>query len=154
GFPLGGSALFLNSVELRLPPANLPYVQDNLSFALFWDAGNVFSDGRSMLDNLLRWRQKDPGNCMKESTAKTCNFSYVSHALGIGLRYKTPVGPVRFDFGYNLNPPVFPSCQLTPSTTGQPVSAYCQDNSARTLFYFVPRQASHLNVSFSIGQTF
>jgi outer membrane protein insertion porin family len=129
GFPLGGSALFLNNLELRFPPTLLPYVQDNLSFALFWDAGNVFVDGRSMLDNLLRWRQKDPQSCLQDTpAAKQCDFSYVSNALGIGLRYKTPIGPVRFDFGYNLNPPAFPSCQATPSTSGQglPQITVCQ----------------------------
>ena len=29
------------------------------------------------------------------------------HAVGCGLRYKTPVGPVRLDVGYSLNPPRF-----------------------------------------------
>jgi outer membrane protein insertion porin family len=156
GFPLGGSALFLNNLELRFPPTLLPYVQDNLSFALFWDAGNVFVDGRSMLDNLLRWRQKDPQSCLQDTpAAKQCDFSYVSNALGIGLRYKTPIGPVRFDFGYNLNPPAFPSCQGTPSTSGQgPSTDYCLPNSNKTLPYFVPQHESHFNVYFSIGQTF
>jgi outer membrane protein insertion porin family len=156
GFPLGGSALFLNNLELRFPPTLLPYVQDNLSFALFWDAGNVFVDGRSMLDNLLRWRQKDPQSCLRDTpAAKQCDFSYVSNALGIGLRYKTPIGPVRFDFGYNLNPPAFPSCQATPSTSGQgPSTDYCLPNSNKTLPYFVPQHESHFNVYFSIGQTF
>lgn len=155
GFPLGGSALFLNNLELRFPPTSLPYVQDNISFALFWDAGNVFVDGRSVLDNLLRWRQKDPQLCLQESTANQCNFSYVSHALGIGVRYRTPIGPVRFDFGYNLNPPAFPSCQATPSTSGQAQSTgYCVPNSNKALPYFVPQHESHFNVYFSIGQTF
>ncbi len=75
GFPLGGSALFLNNLELRFPPTTLPYVQDNISFALFWDAGNVFVDGRHMLDNLLRWRQRNPEMCLQRiTTASTVRF--------------------------------------------------------------------------------
>ncbi len=38
----------------------------------------------------------------------TCSFNYFSHAPGVGLRYHTPVGPIRLDFSYNLNPPIFP----------------------------------------------
>lgn len=158
GFPLGGSGLFTNNVELRLPPIIMPYVQDNMSFALFWDAGNVFTDGRSMLDNLLRWRQKDPSVCVQDNpAAKQCDFSYMSHAVGLGVRYKTPVGPVRFDFGYNLNPPAFPSCQATPSFSGQVAStSYCTKKNigTATLPYFVPQHAPHFNVYFSIGQSF
>jgi len=158
GFPLGGSGLFLNNIEMRLPPVRFPYVQDNMSLALFWDAGNVFTDGNHMLDNLLRWRQKDPGVCLQDSTAKQCDFSYVSHALGIGVRYKTPIGPVRFDFGYNLNPPAFPSCQATKISSTQGPSSYCSTNSMvngeATLPYFVPQHAPHFNVYFSIGQSF
>ncbi|MBZ5572256.1 MAG: BamA/TamA family outer membrane protein [Acidobacteriia bacterium] len=154
GFPLGGSALFLNSLELRLPPTPLPYFQDNMSFVLFEDAGNVFTDSRAMLDNLLRWRQKDPQLCLQESTAGQCNYSYLSHAVGIGVRYKTPIGPVRFDFGYNLNPPAFPSCQAKPGTSGQAVSSFCTQGSNGSLSYFVPQHASHFNVYFSIGQSF
>jgi outer membrane protein assembly factor BamA len=151
---LGGSALFLNNLELRFPPATLPYVQDNVSFALFWDAGNVFVDGRSMLDNLLRWQQKNPQLCLQDTTAKQCDFSYMSHALGIGVRYRTPIGPVRFDFGYNLNPPAFSSCQATPSTSGQAASSVCEQGTGKSPSYFVPQHESHFNVYFSIGQTF
>ena len=32
-------------------------------------------------------------------------LDYDSDAVGVGLRYKTPVGPLSFDVGYNLNPP-------------------------------------------------
>ena len=101
-----------------------------------------------MLDNLLRWRQKDPQLCLQESTANQCNFSYISHAVGIGVRYKTPIGPVRFDFGYNLNPPAFPSCQANGH------SGDVWTHSQTTLPYFVPQHASHFNVYFSIGQSF
>jgi outer membrane protein insertion porin family len=159
GFPVGGSALFLNNLELRFPPTSLPFFQDNISFAIFEDAGNVFTDGRGMLNNLLRWRQKNPQLCLQESTAKQCDYSYISHALGVGVRYKTPIGPVRFDFGYNLNPPAFPSCQAVPSFNGQVQSPYCVNNTTNTngtptLPYFVPQHASHFNVYFSIGQSF
>jgi outer membrane protein insertion porin family len=158
GFPLGGSALFLNNFELRLPPPTLPFFQDNLGFAIFEDAGNVFTNGEDMLNNLLRWRQKDPQLCLQESTASQCNYSYISHAVGVGVRYHTPIGPVRFDFGYNLNPPAFPSCQATASFKGQATSPYCVSNTTTggtaTLPYFVPQHTPHFNVYFSIGQSF
>jgi len=81
-------------------------------------------------------------------------YDYTSHAVGLGLRYKTPIGPLRFDFGYNLNPPAFPSCEPTPSVVGQGSSSYCSQNSNKSLLYFVPQHASHFNVYFSIGQSF
>ena len=37
-----------------------------------------------------------------------CSFNYFSHAPGLGMRYHTPVGPIRLDFSYNLNPPIYP----------------------------------------------
>jgi outer membrane protein insertion porin family len=158
GFPLGGSALFLNNFELRLPPPTLPFFQDNLGFAIFEDAGNVFTSGQDMVNNLLRWRQKDPQLCLQESTAAQCNYSYISHAVGVGVRYHTPIGPVRFDFGYNLNPPAFPSCQATASFKGQATSPYCVSNTTTngtaSLPYFVPQHTPHFNVYFSIGQSF
>jgi len=137
GFPLGGSALFINNIELRTPPPTLPFFQDNVSFAIFHDAGNVFTTTHDMFHNLLHWSQKAPQLCLQEATAKQCDYNYISHAIGIGVRYKTPIGPVRFDFGYNLNPPAFPSQKTVNNTS-----------------VFDPQHASHFNVFFSIGQTF
>jgi outer membrane protein insertion porin family len=79
---------------------------------------------------------------LQESTSSQCDYSYISHAVGVGVRYKTPIGPVRFDFGYNLNPPAFPSFQTVTDSAGQQTSV------------FVPQHASHFNVYFSIGQSF
>ncbi len=137
GFPLGGTALFLNNIELRTPPPTLPFFQDNISFAIFHDAGNVFTNGHDLTRNLLRWKQPNPQLCLQAATAGQCDYNYISHAIGIGVRYKTPVGPVRFDFGYNLNPPAFPSQKTVNNVT-----------------VFDPQHASHFNVFFSIGQTF
>jgi outer membrane protein insertion porin family len=148
GFPTGGSALFLNNLEVRLPPPTLPFVQDNMTFAIFHDMGNVFSDGSHMLESLVRWHQNKQ-LCTQAlnspfqlgAGAALCNYNYISHAIGLGVRYKTPVGPVRFDFGYNLNPTVYPGVIQVSSS---PVS-----------YQFVgTKQASPFNVYFSIGQTF
>jgi outer membrane protein insertion porin family len=87
GFPIGGNALFLNSLELRFS-----FAQDRLGVVLFHDMGNVYSTVRKM--RLLKFSQSSP-----------TDFDYTVHALGIGLLYKTPVGPLRFDVGYALNPP-------------------------------------------------
>jgi outer membrane translocation and assembly module TamA len=152
GFPTGGSALFLNNFEVRFPPPTLPWVQDNLSFAIFHDMGNVFTDGRHMLNSLLHWHQ-NTALCTQASTsegpasaqpAMQCTYDYISHAIGLGVRYKTPVGPVRFDLGYNLNPTVYPSFGSGPSST--------QQNPTYT--FTGTKQASPFNVYFSIGQTF
>ena len=108
--------MFLNQLELRLPPVELPYVGNNVSFAVFHDMGNVFAKSADMVDNLFRWRQKDPDLCLHEDTYTQCDFNYISHAVGVGVHYKTPIGPVRLDFGYNLNPPAFPSFQTVTNT--------------------------------------
>jgi outer membrane protein insertion porin family len=153
GFPIGGSALFLNNFELRFPPPTLPFVGSNMSFAFFHDMGNVFTDGDHMLTGLFRWHQAK-GLCTQASGtqildgqgAAQCNYNYVSHAIGLGVRYKTPVGPVRFDFGYNLNPTVFPGSicvQKDPNSGNCIVSNFTST-----------KQASPFNVYFSIGQTF
>jgi outer membrane protein assembly factor BamA len=89
GFPLGGNALLFNSFELRVPLA-----ERRLGFVLFHDAGNVYSTVRKM--RLLKVTQSSP-----------TDLDYTVHAVGTGIRYKTPVGPLRFDVGYNLNPPRF-----------------------------------------------
>ena len=143
GFPLGGTGLFVNNIELRTPPPTLPFFQDNMSFAIFHDAGNIFTNGHDLFHNLLQWRQKNQDLCKHPATAGQCDYNYISHAIGIGVRYKTPVGPVRFDFGYNLNPPAFPRCGIV-----LPQGQTCPDDK------FEPQHASHFNVFFSIGQTF
>jgi outer membrane protein assembly factor BamA len=103
--------------------------------------GNVFTNAHDMFHNLLQWNQRDPELCLHQATANQCDYNYISHAIGVGVRYKTPVGPVRFDFGYNLNPPAFPG-QTTNTVNG------------KTVTVFDPEHASHFNVYFSIGQTF
>lgn len=88
GFPIGGKALFMHSLELRFP-----LLGDSLGGVLFHDAGNVYSAVNQLS---FRLRQND----IKD-------FDYMVHAIGMGFRYRTPVGPVRFDLAYSPNAPQF-----------------------------------------------
>ena len=78
GEPVGGVALFLMNLEMSFP---LLESVKNLAGAVFYDLGNVFSKRKDF--SLLGLRG----------------------ALGFGVRYKTPLGPVRFDLGWNLDAP-------------------------------------------------
>jgi outer membrane protein insertion porin family len=138
GQPLGGNAMVVNSLELRTPTVALPWIGNNMGFVIFHDAGNVFATTHDMANSLLRWSQPHPDLCKQASTGKQCNFSYISHALGGGIRYRTPIGPVRLDFGYNFNPPTFP--------------VYPDASNNLTPFHF--QQLGHFNFIFSVGQTF
>ncbi len=123
GFPLGGKTLLMNQVELRYP-----LLGENLRGVLFADSGNVYS-GLNTLS--LRFRQKG-----------LQDFNYMVHAVGVGLRYRTPIGPVRLDFAYALNPPRFFGFKGTQAElqagTGQ-----------KTV-----QQIGHFQFHFSLGQAF
>ncbi len=138
GEPLGGNAMLVNSIELRTPTVSLPWIGNNMGFVIFHDAGNVFARTNDLAHSLDRWSQPHPDLCKQAATGKQCDFSYISHALGGGLRYKTPIGPIRLDFGYNLNPPIFP--------------VYPDASNNFTPFHY--QQVSHFNFFFSVGQTF
>jgi outer membrane protein assembly complex protein YaeT len=74
GQPVGGNSEFGFSEELRA------VLHGNFGAVFFFDAGNVWAASWSIDLNDLRY------------------------AIGPGLRYLTPIGPIRFDIGYQLNP--------------------------------------------------
>lgn len=115
GYPVGGTAVIINQLELRLPPPTLPIVGSSVNFVVFHDMGNVFQNASDLFPSITRFRQPNQSTCKDVSSAAvqtshvgTCNFNYFSHAVGLGARYNTPVGPVRADFSLNLNPTVYP----------------------------------------------
>jgi len=75
GNPLGGLTVLEGNLDWRFP------LKDSWEGVLFLDAGNVYPRGYELVWDQLRF------------------------TTGVGLRYKTPVGPVRVDVGYQLNPP-------------------------------------------------
>jgi outer membrane protein insertion porin family len=155
GFPIGGAGAFVNSTEIRFPNPTLPYFGNALGFVLFHDMGNVFTKSSEIWPSFLRTRQPHSGTCKDlnpadqqvitnptTQAAGTCDFNYFTHAVGLGLRYHTPIGPIRVDFSYNLNPPIYPVI-ITYGTqgNGQPIPPYVGN-------------AGHFNFFFSIGQAF
>ncbi|PYS16260.1 MAG: outer membrane protein assembly factor BamA [Acidobacteria bacterium] len=76
--PGGGYAMAIANFEYRTPLRILPI--KGLGTALFYDTGNVFP------------------------TVSDIHLSEFTHTAGFGLRYQTPLGPVRIDLGINLNP--------------------------------------------------
>jgi outer membrane translocation and assembly module TamA len=146
GFPVGGSAVFVNNLEMRFPNVTIPYLLDSVGFTIFHDMGNVFARPQEMLPSLGRFHQPHQAICTQpppNGQLSRCDYNYVSHAIGMGVRYQTPIGPLRFDFGYNLNPPVFPSYTNITTTTG-----------GGSVGQFGFQRASHFNFSFSVGQSF
>ncbi len=75
--PVGGNMLLVVNSELRFP---IP-LKEGLGAAVFYDGGNVYARV-----NLPLLAEK------------------YTNSVGIGFRYQTPVGPVRFDIGHLLNP--------------------------------------------------
>jgi outer membrane protein assembly factor BamA len=79
GFPAGGSGLVVANLELRTS------YWKGLGAVSFIDVGNVFA------------------------RAGDISLSELRPAAGFGLRYRSPLGPLRFDLGFNLDRRMLPS---------------------------------------------
>jgi outer membrane protein assembly factor BamA len=75
--PLGGRELLIVNSELRFPLR----IMKALGGVVFYDGGNVYS--------AINFNN---------------TFTNYTNTVGFGLRYSTPIGPVRIDVGHNLNP--------------------------------------------------
>jgi outer membrane protein insertion porin family len=81
--PAGGKQLLILNSEFRFP---MPF-KKGLGIVAFYDGGNVF--------------------------AHVGFHGQYTNSVGTGLRYETPLGPIRIDIGHNLNaPPGLKSTQL------------------------------------------
>jgi outer membrane protein insertion porin family len=73
GFPRGGNALLVVNGELRVP------VWKDLGAAVFVDGGNVFD------------------------RATEFDFGEMRGSTGFGIRYRSPIGPIRVDIGFKMD---------------------------------------------------
>ncbi|HEX3128088.1 MAG TPA: outer membrane protein assembly factor BamA [Thermoanaerobaculia bacterium] len=72
---VGGNGLLLYNLEYRFPL----FRSQTFGGTVFYDAGNVWAD----------WRDIDPGG--------------IKQGAGVGLRYLSPIGPLRVDIGWKLD---------------------------------------------------
>ena len=109
----------------------------NIGGVLFHDMGNVYS---TLGKVSLRFKQRN-----------VQDFDYGVHAVGLGVRYKTPIGPIRVDLAYSINPPAYVGFKGTPEQllqcdpTASMTPEFCQG---------VRQNVNHFQFFFSIGQTF
>lgn len=132
GFPVGGLAIIAFNQELRFP-MHLPFIGNRLGGTLFYDGGNVYTDF-----NHINFNWKPPSTTVTfepQGPVVVSQLNYFSHTVGFGLRYPTPVGPVRVDFGYQLNP-----------------AQYQFYNSTMQQFQYL--RLPHFEFSFNIGPVF
>ena len=73
GFPKGGNALLLMNGELRVP------VWGDVGAAVFMEGGNVFN------------------------RVTEFDFGELRGSVGFGIRYRSPIGPIRFDIGFKMD---------------------------------------------------
>jgi outer membrane protein assembly complex protein YaeT len=76
GFPLGGNALVVFKTEVRAP------IRSGVGVVGFFDTGQVFA---SVAD---------------------IDLTQLRSAVGFGLRYRSPVGPIRVDLGFKIHPQI------------------------------------------------
>ncbi|HEY0080897.1 MAG TPA: POTRA domain-containing protein [Pyrinomonadaceae bacterium] len=96
--PVGGNALAVVNLEARIAAIK------NLQVVPFYDGGNVF---RRIGD--IFGRDVKPGEDPNLRARWT-------HTVGLGLRLRTPFGPLAVDYGFLLNPPEF----VLPQANGDP----------------------------------
>ena len=154
GFPVGGQAMVVLNQEFRFP-MRLPFIGTALGGALFYDGGNVYSrlSRISFRTNLpaptlaLQNPSLPPSATNLPVCVTNCSneLNYFAHTAGLGFRYKTPVGPIRIDLGYQLNRPLFLVPIPCPSNTPSCVAGSLGQKSARLPGF---------QIFFNLGSTF
>lgn len=119
--PLGSSGIVLGNIELRTPS---PLWPSRLRWAFFVDAGQLWEQRQGLVPSGLRITP------------------------GMGLRFGTPLGPMRFDVGYN---PKGPQCGAVYAVGDSTLTRMGASEFCPTLR---PGVLHHLQYHFSVGQAF
>ena len=96
--PIGGNAMVVMNLEARVP------INRDFQLVPFYDGGNVF---RSIADLFHPKPPTPTGNFLADVAAQNLRVEW-SHTVGVGIRFKTPLGGVvAVDYGYLINPSEF-----------------------------------------------
>ncbi len=91
--PVGGNAMAVVNLEARVP------LTKTFQIVPFYDGGNVFR----RIGDIFGRNDRRPGD-----TINTRNLRVQwAHTVGLGLRFRTPVGALGIDYGFLVNPPEF-----------------------------------------------
>jgi outer membrane protein insertion porin family len=132
GFPVGGTFLFFDQHELRFP-----LIGENIGGVLFHDMGNIYSTINAF--------------SLRQTQRNVQDFNYMVHAVGFGVRYRTPIGPFRVDLGYSVNPPYFIGFKANNQQDLIDAGVNpCQTQPQKCVLQHI----SHFQFFISIGQTF
>jgi outer membrane protein insertion porin family len=127
--PLGGNAEVIANLEARIP------LTRDVQIVPFYDGGNVF---RSIGDLFSPEPVTLSGNFLEDINAENLRVRW-SHTVGLGFRFKTPLGgAIAVDYGFLLNPSRF----LIPQNLNTP--------NPTTSIYQLPRG----QIQFRFSQTF
>ncbi|HYW69657.1 MAG TPA: BamA/TamA family outer membrane protein, partial [Pyrinomonadaceae bacterium] len=123
--PIGGNAEVITNLEARIP------INPNIQAVPFYDGGNVF---RSISDVFHPKPFTPTGNFVDDINAQNLRVRW-SHTVGLGFRFKTPLGgALAVDYGFLLNPSEF----LIPQNlnTARPTTAIYRLHQGQVQFRF------------------
>ena len=91
--------MVLFNTEIRFP---LPF---GFGLVTFLDAGNAWLLNK----NIMSSKRTDPITGARVAAEQTTGIKSIGanglrYGAGAGIRYDTPVGPLRLDYGFKLNP--------------------------------------------------
>ncbi|HYV25275.1 MAG TPA: POTRA domain-containing protein [Pyrinomonadaceae bacterium] len=96
--PIGGNAMVVMNLEARVP------VTPDVQVVPFYDGGNVF---RSISDIMHPKPITPSGNFIEDVNAQNLRVKW-SHTVGVGFRFRTPLGgALAVDYGWLVNPSNF-----------------------------------------------
>jgi outer membrane protein insertion porin family len=125
-----------------------PLLWPNVTGVLFHDMGNIY---RNFGDISLRYHQ----NSYRQSNGQVnYDFNYAVQAAGFGIRYKTPLGPIRVDFAYTPNPPRYLGFSQNENIQDLLKCSQADIDSGKQGCVGTPQRLGHFQFFFSIGQAF